>query len=153
MYHLNTSGERLVDVDDLGNLVNVRMSSDEQVKHDVQLRERSRRHGVHWGLSIDDKLTTSTVSQDTYLVPLVHQDLQTTPNKTIFDWHPWTCQNYWVDKPKYLGQKMVKVINAWVFLSYWGARARASPPSLRLCRLTRSLIEYSTRDPVPYLHV
>jgi len=29
-------------------------------------------------------------------------------------------------------QKVVKVINAWAFINYWGARARAVPPSLRL---------------------
>src|SRR6218665_200246 len=45
---------------------------------------------------------------------------------------------YWVGKPKYWGQRVVKVINAWPFLNYWGARARDDPPSIRLCRLVFS---------------
>jgi len=35
-----------------------------------------------------------------------------------------------VGKPKYWGAEGGKVINAWAFLNYWGARAMAAPPQV-----------------------
>lgn len=79
---MNTSAERLGHVDGLRDLVEVPVTSDEQVKGHSQLREGATRHAINQRLIIDFEKAVSLSPRELDHVPLMKRDLLAAPART-----------------------------------------------------------------------